>query len=395
MAIQSLPDHNRPASIDALAEMLREASECGSPVVPWGAGMHQYIGNPPPDGALFLHTGALNRIVDYTPSDLTITVEAGVSLAAIQEVLRPHGQWLPWELPGSTQATIGGLLAVGVAGPLRLGYGTARDRTLGMRMVLGDGRLVKSGGRVVKNVAGYDAHKLHIGALGTLGVIAEVTFKLAPLPERQATCQCECTTLGQALELAERLRVLEPAGLLVVSEASAPGVYQLIARFDGVAAAVARRLASAAEAARAADARFDDTVAWEWVAGLLASYMTRDTGASVIVRAGVRPAALPALLAAVEHLAPQGQHSTVALCGVGLAYMRWPTNDTLQSALAALRATLGPEGGYAVVESLPEELRSQIDVWGPVPQTFALMRELKARWDPRGVLNPGRYVGGM
>src|SRR5262245_55087975 len=240
---------------DELAGALREAAERDQPVVPWGAGTLQHLGAAPPPGALTLHTGALDRIVEYNPADLTITVEAGVPLGAIQEALRPHGQWLPWDPPASTEATVGGLLAAGASGPLRLGYGTPRDWVLGMRVALGDGRLVKSGGKVVKNVAGYDAHKLHIGALGTLGVIVAATFKVAPLPERLGSLRLVCRAREEALRLAERLRArpLAPASLALLDRvASRDGATHetvLAARFVGVATAVERQLQAALSAA--------------------------------------------------------------------------------------------------------------------------------------------------
>src|SRR5947207_167556 len=194
-------DDVTPATPDELAAILRDASERGQVVVPWGAGTLQHLGYPPNPEAIILHTAALNRIVEYNPADLTITVEAGATLGAVQETLRPHGQWLPWDPPAPGTATIGGLLAAGASGPLRLGYGAPRDWVLGMRVALGDGRLIKSGGKVVKNVAGYETHKLQIGALGTLGVIVEVTFKLSPLPERTGSLALACSRREDAAAL--------------------------------------------------------------------------------------------------------------------------------------------------------------------------------------------------
>lgn len=176
-----------PATAEELADCLREATARGLAVVPWGAGTRQHIGRAPTRYDLAIATHGLARVLDYHPDDLVVTLEAGATLGAVQAELARHGQWLPWDAPLPGRASVGGLLASGAAGPLRLGYGAPRDWTLGMRVALGDGRLVRSGGRVVKNVAGYDTHKLHIGALGTLGVIVEATFKVQPLPERRRT----------------------------------------------------------------------------------------------------------------------------------------------------------------------------------------------------------------
>ncbi|NTW02314.1 MAG: FAD-binding oxidoreductase, partial [Oscillochloris sp.] len=166
-----------PTTAEALALVLCEASAARKAVVPWGGGTRQGLGGGPARYDIALHLAGLSRVVEYTPADMVIRVEAGVTLGQVQDLLAQHGQWLPWDPPLPYQATIGGLLASGASGLLRLSYGTPRDWTLGMRVALGDGRLVKSGAQVVKNVAGYDTHKLHIGALGTLGVIVEATFK--------------------------------------------------------------------------------------------------------------------------------------------------------------------------------------------------------------------------
>jgi glycolate oxidase FAD binding subunit len=212
-------DTQTPANAEELAEALRDASLRDQPVVPWGAGTLQRLGAALPSGALILRTTALDRIVEYHPPDLTITVEAGLALETLDAVLAEHGQWLPWLPPAPGRATVGGLLAAGASGPLRLGYGAPRDWVLGMQVALADGRLVKSGGKVVKNVAGYDTHKLHIGALGTLGVIAVATFKVFPRPEHSGALLASCADRANALALAERLRErpLSPAGLALIA----------------------------------------------------------------------------------------------------------------------------------------------------------------------------------
>jgi glycolate oxidase FAD binding subunit len=411
-----MADDLSPCTADELAAVLRAASERGQPVVPWGAGTLQHLGHAPPPGAVVLHTTGLNRVVEYSPADLTVTIEAGVALGLLQEVLGRHGQWLPWDPPVPGAATIGGLLAAGASGPLRLGYGTPRDWVLGMRVALGDGRLVRSGGKVVKNVAGYDTHKLHIGALGTLGVIAEVTFKLAPLPERLSTLVLGCTSWVTAFALAERLRArpLLPVSLVLASApalraAPLPAGNVLVAvRFAGVPAAVERQIRTAVAVASDASVLVVDLGdeqhqnIWQALATLVAPTASQeDAGRSLLLRAGARPAALPVLIHALERYAPTGAPTQiVGYGGVGLAYARWPLSDAadpaaLAHAVAALRAEIAHEEGYAVIEDAPAALRPQLDPWGPPPPTLPLMRAIKAQWDPRGILNPGRYVGGL
>lgn len=393
-----------PVTAAELAAMIRAAAAEDCALTPWGAGTLQHLGGPPLPGAQLLSTAALGRILEYAPADLTITVEAGTRLGAVQAALREHGQWLPWDPPAPEQATIGGLLAAGASGPLRLGYGTPRDWVLGMRVALGDGRLVNSGGKVVKNVAGYDSHKLHIGALGTLGVIAEATLKVAPLPELAESLVFACASRELALALIERLRQppLGPASLVLSAGA---GVEDLVVvRFAGVAAAVQRqaRLADAAGQALGATRKAvdDDRPIWQALAGFAdprMKYQRRGPADSLIIRAGVAPGGLPQALALAEQLAPPGASARVlGYAGVGLAYARWylPTPadaDAVTRALAGLRALLAALGGYAVVEDAPASL-GPIDRWGALPATLPLMRALKAQWDPRGILNRGRYM---
>jgi glycolate oxidase FAD binding subunit len=417
-------DTQTPANAEELAEALRDASLRDQPVVPWGAGTLQRLGAALPSGALILRTTALDRIVEYHPPDLTITVEAGLALETLDAVLAEHGQWLPWLPPAPGRATVGGLLAAGASGPLRLGYGAPRDWVLGMQVALADGRLVKSGGKVVKNVAGYDTHKLHIGALGTLGVIAVATFKVFPRPEHSGALLASCADRANALALAERLRErpLSPAGLALIAGGAvgrfavpASGAL-LAARFDGAPAAVERQLRAASDLAAGLGAtvtRLSDDqgqAVWRNLSTFAASASetltldlspSRERGESqeLLIRAGARPAALGAAIEALEQHAPGGAQ-IVGYAGVGLAHARWPLPEGVDAAeigqlLAALRAALVVEGGYAVVEDAPDRLRSTIDLWGAPPPTLPLMQALKAQWDPQGILNPGRYIRGL
>ena len=408
-----------PEHLDQLAEILRGCSAEGRPVTPCGSGLHQHLGAPPVADALELRTTALNRVVEYEPADLTAHVEAGLTLGMLQETLARHGQWLPWDPPGGGRATIGGLLAAGRAGPLRLGYGTPRDWVLGMHVALGDGRLVKSGGRVVKNVAGYDAHKLHIGALGTLGVIGSVTFKLAPLPERFISLRAQCPSLAAAIRLAHALRErpLAPVSLAVVA---APGDLaapqrgaQLLVRFAGVSAAVERQSLEARTRAAGlgvvAEVLEEDGSAstgardvWRELADYTQPQLSPDNTSSaaneapVVLRIGVRPSALVEASGVIEAQSPPGS-ALHLMPGVGFAVARWPAlaGDEVARQLARLRAQLVTCGGYAVVEDAPAAVRKTLDLWGSPPATFGMMTALKQQWDPAAILNRGRFVGGI
>lgn len=387
-----------PKTVDELASALRHASAEGAAVVPWGAGTHQHIGAPPQRYSLALRTTGLDQVVEYTPADLVVTVQAGVRLGDLQRRLAEHGQRLPWDPPASPEATIGGLLAVNASGPLRLGHGPPRDWVLGMQVVLGDGRPVRSGGKVVKNVAGYDAHKLHIGALGTLGVITEVTFKLAPLSPAHLTIVANPESMEEALRQVELLRQapLEPASLILTSRFLGPSPETVAARFEGTQAALQRLAVIARE-------RLDDMCylleggeeQHFWDEFLSFCAQRSDVNHKILLRAGARPGLFPQFAAALRLSIPE-----LALYGgVGLGY-GWRDTwgyepEQVQAWLEQTRARLAPLGGYAVVEDAPAALRAGLDIWGPAPPTLPLMRALKAQWDPRGALNPGRYIGAL
>lgn len=405
----------RPATAEELAATLCEAAATGRAVVPWGGGTRQHIGCPPARYDLALVTTGLDRVVAYHPADLVITVEAGATLGAVQAELARHGQWLPWDAPLPERATIGGLLASGVAGALRLGYGPPRDWTLGMRVALGDGRLVRSGGRVVKNVAGYDTHKLQIGALGTLGVIVEATFKVAPLPERRQTLLAAFTDPYLPERAADQLRAapLQPLALAVLNapaEAGTPLLHPFLegqprhlvvaARFAGAESAVRRQLREAARRCVEAGARTvelqdqDDGPLW----AALADFTAPATDGSLLIRAGAPSGTLTRVAGTLEHIAMQAgwPPPQLALGGVGLVFSRWPAcgaaPGAVAAALAAVRAELAPLGGYAVVEEAPAAMAPALDIWGPPPEGLELMRQLRTTWDPAGILNAGRYV---
>src|SRR5207249_4600534 len=172
-----------PGSVDEVRAVVEIAAGAGIPIVPWGGGTAAAVGTPTPQAGIVLDLKRLGQLVEHEPRDLTATVEAGMTMAALQSPLRARGQWLSLDPPDPAQATIGGVIAANASGPRRHLYGTARDLLIGVTVVTGDGVVVRGGGKVVKNVAGYDLPKLFVGSHGTLGVIVSVTVKLRPLPD--------------------------------------------------------------------------------------------------------------------------------------------------------------------------------------------------------------------
>jgi glycolate oxidase FAD binding subunit len=399
-------------SIDALAEQVRQANSERTAIVPWGSGTRQYIGAAPSRYDIALDLKGMNRIIEHNPADLVVTVEAGVTLASVQEALAQHGQTLPWDPPVTGNATIGGLLASLASGPLRLGYGPPRDWTLGMRVVLGDGRIVKSGSKVVKNVAGYDSHKLHLGALGTLGIIAEVTFKVASPLQAHRSVLLPVANSAQALQAIKQFRAnpIGPISLLALNQAQTqafsrldgivdrPEAYLVIARYAGIEAAVERQVATALERcaglgtkqASVVDDQTDGEL-WQALAQIAAGNQS-----GLLLRAGAQPKQLAEVARVLETTADQhAWNSAITLYGgVGLTYARWQiSQDAVEvaAALAQARAAL-PANAHLVVEDAPLGLRDQLDIWGKPAETIGLMRGLKAQWNPNDLINPGRYL---
>ncbi len=416
-ALHGLRPHSvvEPASAAELAETLRQAHERGLALVPWGGGTRQHVGRRPARYDLALATRRLNRIVAYHPEDLVVTAESGVTLETLQACLARHGQWLPWDPAHPERATIGGLLASGATGALRCGHTTLRDWTLGMRVALGDGRLVKSGSQVAKNVAGCDAHKLHIGAFGTLGVIAEATFKVAPLPEHFRSLIAVFTDPRLPVRAVDHLRAapLQPVALVALNRPAAdripalrtllegqPDHISVIARFAGTDLAVSRQVHEAERRCVSLGARIvavplkDDALLWHAISNTMAP--TGD--GSLLLRAGAPSSALGAVAGLLERVARRNGWvpAQIGIAPAGLIFSRWFTGlagpEAVNQALLEARIELGVLGGYVVVEEAPPSLVGALDLWGPLPEGIDVMRALRARWDPAGILNPGRFV---
>jgi glycolate oxidase FAD binding subunit len=409
-----------PGSADEVARVVRAAAAAGVPVVPWGGGTHMHRGAPPRDGALVVGLRRLDRVLEHEPADLTATAEAGITLEALQGALGAHGQWLSLDPPTPAAATLGGVLAVNATGPRRYGYGTARDLVIGIRVVAPDGQLVRAGGKVVKNVAGYDLAKLYIGSLGTLGIIVDVTFKLRPRPEAEGACWATFPALDAASRAALALAGSElgPVALTLLDpDASAacgrhagldaepaPAV---LAVFDGLLEAMASARAEAAAALRAAGAATVETLDAPATGRVLDA--VRETRRLVpsslaVASVGVLPVDVGAYLDAVGAAARAAGVRVAALAQAGhglitliltAARTEAPAAATTAAALAQCRDAARARGGHLAIEWAPLGVREACPVWDPPGPSIELMRGLKTRLDPQGLLNPGRFVGGI
>ncbi|MBI2171647.1 MAG: FAD-binding oxidoreductase [Chloroflexi bacterium] len=406
-----------PASVEQLSAALRLANDQGWVVAVRGSGALMEYGGVPKGVDLVLGLERMASAIDHAPGDLTVTVGAGVRLAALQEALGKAGQWLPVDPPLAGRQTMGGMLATNLSGPLSLAYGGLRDMVIGMRVAGPDGVVTKSGGKVVKNVTGFDVGKAHIGALGTLGVVLEASFKVAPLPKKDVTLVALFDSLAQAIKASHELLAhpSAPQALEVVlmgmNRRDDEGrmrqpTCNLYARLLGSEGAMERRLADCSRLlvqSRAVNVQPAGSQAagqtWEWLADF---GWDPQAGSGLLVRLGCLPSQVGELSQGIEEMMLRELHQGSLVVGPGrgvakvfMPGLKWADADTAGTAVEALRGLAAGVQGYAVVERCPLPAKATLDVWGNPGDGLALMRRLKEQMDPRGVLNPGRYVGGI
>lgn len=387
-----------PSTIEQLQQVLSEAYTGRVAMLPFGGGAHKGTGNVPESYDAALSLTRLDHIIAHEPADLTVTVEPGVRLADLQARLAEYGQFVPLDPPCDTAATIGGILSANTHGPMRHAYGTARDWLIGARVVHADGSMSKSGGRVVKNVAGYDMHKLYIGSLGTLGIIAEATLKVAPLPRSEVTLVLTCRSAAQASDL---VLAAHDAGLAlraaeVLSPPAANAVlgneaWSVIVRVAGEPGTVARtrRELDAASAALGTKADERDTPAvWSaWDVAFRPGVLS--------LRVSVLPSSVGEAMQVLDRrFAGAGARLSATLTAGAIRANLKPTREARAGALVeAARDIASRYGGGVIVEAAPPVLKHDIDVFGPLRPDFAIMKRLKEEFDPRRILSPGRFVG--
>ena len=404
-----------PCAAEQVAEVLELASREKLAVVPWGRGTQMHLGPPPAGYDVALSLKHLNRVLEYDSANLTLTVEAGVALREAYRLTMPERQFLPLGYPGS-DASLGGLLATNTSGGKRLRYGGMRDVLLGIRAALPEGELLRYGGRVVKNVAGYDMCKLYIGSLGAFGVVTEATFRLSMLPETERLLVAAFPAAAQAAAAAAGVRsaAMLPSTVALASAVgwadSMPvglhsGQVALLVHVDGSPDSVRRQITEGEAICAAHGAVQAATVEGEELLTLWQRQEDWRTSAPdsgcVQARIGVPPSQVEAALDLLNEVPGFSRRavSWLADAGIGSVTARLPFDAgaddlAVQVWLHELRDRLRDLEGFAVVESAPEALITQLDVWG-TPPGAGLLKLYKSRFDPHGVLNPGRYVGGL
>lgn len=392
----------QPATVADACAVVREAQA----IYPIGGRTQQQIGRTPTQPGIALDLTALTRVIDYPARDMTITVEAGLKLADLARLLASENQRLPIDVPHAELATVGGILATNTSGPRRLGYGTLRDYLIGISVIDDNGTLTKAGGRVVKNVAGYDLCKLHIGALGTLGVIAQVTFKLRPRTAAQALITCGCP--GDKLEgLLTHLHSgrARPVAVEVLNRRAADALGHSLPAGEWVVAVGLEESEAAVSSQTAqviADLATGGGEAVQVVAGVTSEPLwsalveATDASATVALKANLLPSAVATFCRTLgrrgEGWAIQAHAgSGIVRASVGASV----TPEQVAAALAELHPLARQAAGNIVLPRCPAAWKARLPIWGEARGDVVVMRRIKQALDPRGLFNPGRFLEGI
>ena len=405
----------RPVAVEQVAAIISWAHRRGVAVYPAGGRTLSQLGNVPDRAGIALDLTGLNRMLDFQSADLTVQVEAGITVAQLDARLAQDGRHVPLGAPRADRGTVGGTLATGISGPMRAAYGLPRDWLIGVSVVGADGTASKAGGQVVKNVTGYDLNRLYTGSLGTLGVIVEATFKIAPRPTEWAAVAAafadDRTAVAASRLLLDQpvapqaLHVLNPAAARRLGDADLPTGYGpvAVAISCGRPASVQRRAQDTAaawlDAASALHIRGNEAARLADAIGDLPFHP--ENGPSVCVRINAPPGRLAELLTLGRADWFGGEPAVVADAGFGGGrVLSWSDDagrdvDGTVDGIRRLQALAAEWGGDAIVELCPPEVKARIDVWGPAPSGMAIMRRIKAQYDPGNILNPGRFIGGL
>lgn len=393
-----------PCSEDEAAEILRHASSRGLAVIPMGDGNQLHIGENPQRVDILLSSRQLTGIVEHSVGDLTITVRAGTRYSEIQSYLREHGQIIPIQPPTADDSTIGGLIATAANGPERGLYGSWRDNVIGLRVVYPNGNIIRTGGKVVKNVAGYDMNKLFVGSQGSLGFISEVTLRVRPFPKHKEMIIAQSERLDELTELAALVLASEciPSWLELVSGHSEEG-YELAIGCDEVESAARYQAERIRELASTMGAAIEFTrLMDEEMEQYELKYRTQwkqTEPDSLLLRAACPIPNLTEQLSLFEKEASARNVflEYTASLGVGTLRIRLHSKapSTLVETALRLRELSEERRGYLVVEYGDASLKKEIGVWGTIPNGLSIMKGIKQTIDPACILSPGRYVGGL
>ncbi|MGB7251167.1 MAG: FAD-binding oxidoreductase [Phormidesmis sp.] len=395
-----------PDSTEALANAMALANENRWRVLPTGQSSKLSWGGLAEGIEVVIGTERLNQVVEHAVGDFTVTVASGLKVAVLKQLLAKQGQFLAIDPAFADRASVGGVVATADTGSLRARYGGLRDMLIGVQFVRYDGKVAKAGGRVVKNVAGYDLMKLMAGAYGSLGILSELTFRLYPqsVHSRSLILSGTAAAIEQAVAQA-RLLGLTPVALDVISASflaslmgkpaspdQQPGQFGLVARFQGVVEGIdeqAERLQKIATmhslTCQSLDQVADDDF-WQRSDRVIRS----DT---VLCKVGMRPSAIPALLEMLKSIAPDAQARLHGHSGLGWA--QFAPDRVSAEELSQLRSHCQQNGGFLTLLQAPKSLKRSIEAWGYTGDALDVMRAIKQKFDPHHSLSPGRFIGGL
>lgn len=386
---------------------MRAAYADGMPIYPIGGGTSLEYGLAAKKQGLGLSLANINRLIDYPARDMTVTVEAGIAMSMLAELLAGERQWLPIDTPQPEQATLGGVIATAFSGPRRYGWGTMRDYVIGIRAVDGRGMVFNAGGRVVKNVAGYDFCKLLTGSLGTLGVITQVTLKIKPIPEASAFVVCGVPDLVAAERVLASL----------VHTRTAPAAIELLAGPQWEQSVINPALGSAAQIAVGVEGTASEVA---WMTGQLSTDLAAQSGTNIrtlrdeearelwarlrdfpaaagsplVVKASIRPSAVTGFVHRLLRLDPSVSIQAHAGNGIVIAqFNEFESANVSRQLVGDLQPAAQAAGGHIVVLSstFGGDLTRQA-WWGAATDATHWMQSVKKQFDPKGLLNPGRYI---
>jgi glycolate oxidase FAD binding subunit len=414
-----------PASPEEVAAILKLANDKGLVVAPAGGFTQQDIGGVAERTDILLSTARMSGIEHYDPGDLTVGVHAGEPFAAAQKKLAEHEQWLPFDAANLERATFGGLLATGVAGPLKSAFGGMRDFCIGIQFVTADGKIAKGGGNVVKNVAGYDLMKLMIGSYGSLAVITKANFKVFPRPKQTRTFVCAFPSLEEAVKFRAHVfkSPLTPMCMEIVSPrapeylcdppqvrnadtyapehpvSSPSSAWQIVLRAAGSDSVLGRYRKELGSAITREVEGAGETQFWNWVSQFEYSVLLRHRNAMVIYThlsiQNVAPAIAALERAAQEHNFFSALVGRAATGNLVMALLPIPVDPPAAMQYANCISTfrgLLPPGSSAEVTHCPKEAKAYFDVWGSTPTDVVMMKAVKQALDPNNILNRGRFI---
>lgn len=412
-----------PGTIEETAQVVAYAAAEKLAVVPRGSGTKMGMGGIPQKVDIVLSTRRMNRYKDYDIANLTLGVECGLTLSEIQEKLAGEGKgyFVALDPSYTAEATVGGIVATNASGPKRFLYGAARDIILGIKAVSPSGEIVSWGGKAVKNVAGYDMTKMMIGSMGALGIICEVSFRITPSPDAAATLLLPFASLAEAAAYLKMLLHSKyyPASLELLNAKAAAGLeatagfkapYVAAIALEGIEEAVARLITDLSDLGRKGGAREVVTLKEQahrdfWVAYRdMAETMAQSAPGLVMLKANFILSKVPEMIGACEGALKEAGLDGALLCraGNGILYAAIPLGDDATAktaAVASLVARLTGEavkqGGNLVVERAPRAIKEKVSVWGQSRSDAVVVRSLKQKLDPSGILNPGRFVAGV